>query len=401
VCFWLILSLATLTKGPIGPAMVIVSGLLAWWWGWTRPSWQRLNWRIGLPVFLLLVLPWFAWITVASGGDFVRFAVGRQIVHRMASDMEAHGGFPGYYPLISALVFYPYSALIPAALLGAAQRRKSSPVLGFLMGWMIGPLILLECFSTKLIHYYLPAFPAWALLLAWLVLAIESEGVNIRRWRLGRFAIALFVAIGLAATVLFASVGLLVRTGVGWPLALLAPVIAGGTLFGFERLQRGATERAIYVLASTWALVLLALGGWVIPLGEPYRTSRVLGERLRTLSAQTGAKPVTLEFQEPGLVYAFGRPIPTTRDRDGFYAHIEGGRSVLTVALPSESQVMRNHFGLSVTPLDQIDGLILTKGKIQTFQIVLVSEGKDTSRRSASNFKDALRAAELKKPLIK
>jgi 4-amino-4-deoxy-L-arabinose transferase-like glycosyltransferase len=399
--FWVLLSLATLTKGPIGPALIVVSGLFGWLCGWKPPSRQRLHWRIGVPVFILLTAPWFVGITIASGGDFLRFAVGRQIVHRVASDMEAHGGFPGYYPLVSALVFYPWSALIPAALLGACFRRKSSPVLGFLMGWIIGPLVLFECFRTKLIHYYLPAFPACALLLAWLVLAIESEGVNIRRWPLGRLAIALLVAIGLAATVLFASVGILVPGDLRWPLVLVSVVVAAGTLVGLSLLQRGSTLRAVYALAATWALVLLALGGWVIPLAEPYRTSRVIGERLRARSAETGLEPVMLEFQEPGVVYALGRPIATTRDRDGFFAHLAGGQSILTVALPSESQVMRDHFGLKVTVVDQVDGLVLTKGKLQTFQIVVVKEGDGTAGRSASNFKDALRAAASKEPFVK
>jgi 4-amino-4-deoxy-L-arabinose transferase-like glycosyltransferase len=401
VSFWLFLSLAMLTKGPIGPAMIIASALLAWWCGWTPPSWERLNWRFGIPLFLLVVAPWFVGITIASRGDFLRFAVGRQIVHRMASDMEAHGGFPGYYPLVSALVFYPWSALFPVALTGAWLRRKSSPGLGFLLGWIIGPLILLECFRTKLIHYYLPAFPAGALLVAWLVLAVESDGVNIRRWPLGRLAIALLVGMGLTGAVLFASAGALAGGGLRWPLLLLAVGLAAGTVLGLWGLQRGATVRAVYALAATWALVLLAMSAWVVPLAEPYRTSRVLGQRLKALSEQTGIEPVLLEFQEPGLVYALGRPVATTRDRDGFYAHLKGGRSVLTIALPSESQVMRNHFGLSVTRVDQVDGLILTKGKLQSFEIVVVKEPDGGAQRSASNFKDALRAAELQQPLIK
>ncbi len=72
--FWLLLSLAMLTKGPVGPAMIAISALLAWWWGWTPPSWQRLYWRAGVPVLTLLVAPWFVWVTIASGGDFLRFA---------------------------------------------------------------------------------------------------------------------------------------------------------------------------------------------------------------------------------------------------------------------------------------------------------------------------------------
>ena len=147
--------------------------------------------------------------------------------------------------------------------------------------------------------------------------------------------------------------------------------------------------------------MLLALGGWVIPLAEPYRTSRVLGERLKACSAQTGLEPVLLEFQEPGVVYALGRPVATTRDRDGFFAHLKGGQSILTVALPNESQVMRDHFGLSVTVINQVDGLVLTKGKLQTFQIVAVKEEVGKTVRSASDFKEALRAAAAKEPLVK
>ena len=106
--------------------------------------------------FAILTAPWFVAISMASRGEFLRFAVGRQIVHRLASDMEAHGGFPGYYPVISALVFYPWSALVPAALVGAWMRRKSDPTLGFLLGWAIGPLLL----ARMLPHQADPLLPA-------------------------------------------------------------------------------------------------------------------------------------------------------------------------------------------------------------------------------------------------
>ena len=86
------------------------------------------------------------------------------------------------------------------------------------------------------------------------------------------------------------------------------------------------------------------------------------------------------------MVYALGRPIATTRDRDSFFSHLSGGRSILTVALPSESQVMRNHFKLSVTVVDQVEGLVLTKGKLQTFQVVVVKEGDDTVGRISIRF---------------
>jgi 4-amino-4-deoxy-L-arabinose transferase-like glycosyltransferase len=372
--FWVFLSLATMTKGPVGPALIASAWLLAWLLGWRTSAWQRLHWRAGLAGLMLLTLPWYLAISIASGGDFLRFAVGRQIVHRLASDMEAHGGFPGYYPLVSTLAFYPWSAFFPAALLGAWLRRRSDSTIGFLLGWVLGPLILLECFRTKLIHYYLPAFPACALLVTWLIRALAGEGVNVRRWPLGRLGLALLVGIGLVGTVFLVAGAAILPRGLGPPMLSLAVAIAAGTLIGTWWLQQGATERAVCALAVTWAIVLLACGGWLIPLTEPYRTSRKVGERLASLSTSMGIEPVLLEYQEPGLLYALGRPIATTRDAEGFLSRLKDKRSVLTVATSSEIDVMRRHFGLTVAPLEQVDGFVLTKGKNQSLLIAVVRQ---------------------------
>jgi 4-amino-4-deoxy-L-arabinose transferase-like glycosyltransferase len=238
----------------------------------------------------------------------------------------------------------------------------------------MGPILLLECFRTKLIHYYLPAFPACALLTAWLVLHVAAEGVNIRRKPLGRLAIALLVGIGLVGIVLLGAAATMVDRQFVPPMLVLALVLGMGTLLGTSSLQRGESQRAAYSLAATWAVLLLIATGWLIPLAEPYRSSRVLGEKLASISAKLKIEPVLLEFQEPGVVYALGHPIATSRDRDGFFAHLVGGKSVLTVALPSEVEVMRSHFGLFVTPVDEVEGFIMTKGKKQTLQLAVVRE---------------------------
>jgi 4-amino-4-deoxy-L-arabinose transferase-like glycosyltransferase len=377
--FWLFLSLATLTKGPIGPVLIVAASLCAWCCGWPLSAWKRLHWQRGLIGYAILTAPWYILISLASAGEFLRFAVGRQIVSRLASDIESHGGFPGYYPAISALVFYPWSALLPAALVGAWMRRKSDPNLGFLLGWAIGPLLLLECFRTKLIHYYLPAIPACALLTAWLVLSVTAEGVNIRRRPLGRLAMSLLVGIALVGVVVLIAGTTVAPGSMRLAMISVAAVMTAGTLVSLSAFQRGATDRAVYSLAATWAVIMMTVTGFLIPAGEPYRTSRVLGEKLAALAAKLNIEPVLLEYQEPGVVYSVGHPIALTRDRDGFFGHLKGGRSVLTVALPSEVEVMRNHFGLVVTPVDEVDGFILTKGQQKTLQIAVVHEGEQPS----------------------
>jgi hypothetical protein len=236
--------------------------------------------------------------------------------------------------------------------------------------------LLLECFRTKLIHYYLPAIPACALLTAWLVLSVTAEGVNIRRRPLGRLAMSLLVGIALVGVVALVAGTTVAPGSLRLAMISVAAVMAAGTLLSLSAFQRGATDRAVYSLAATWAVIMMTVTGFLIPAGEPYRTSRVLGEKLAALAAKLNIEPVLLEYQEPGVVYSVGHPIALTRDRNGFFAHLKGGRSVLTVALPSEVEVMRNHFGLVVTPVDEVDGFILTKGQRKTLQIAVVHEGE-------------------------
>ena len=101
-------------------------------------------------------------------------------------------------------------------------------------------------------------------------------------------------------------------------MLVVAAVLTVGTLAGLSRFQQGATESAVYSLAATWGVLLVTISGWLIPNAESYRTSRIIGEKLANLSAKLGLEPVLLEYQEPGVVYALGHPVATTRDRDGF-----------------------------------------------------------------------------------
>jgi 4-amino-4-deoxy-L-arabinose transferase-like glycosyltransferase len=398
--FWVFLNLAILTKGPIGPAFIGAATAMAWWWGWPFPPRERLHLRWGLVSLLVLSFPWFVAVTIASRGEFLRFAVGNQILHRLASDMEAHGGFPGYYPVVAALVFYPWSALLPAALAGAWARRRLDPALGYLLGWIIGPMILLECFRTKLIHYYLPAFPSCALLVAGLVLSLRAEGVILRGRPLGRLSMAMLVGIGLALAASLLVGAALIASGLSLPLFAIAFIIVIGMLVGMIRLQEGAGERAVFAMAGCWASILLLAAACVVPMCESYRTSRVIGERLAVLSRKTRLEPVLLEYQEPGIIYSLRHPVALTRDRDGYFAHLQGGRSVLTVLLQNEIEVMRSHFGLDVTPLEQVEGFWLTKGKYQTLYIAVVREGDS---RPADELPSATAAggASLEQTLVK
>jgi 4-amino-4-deoxy-L-arabinose transferase-like glycosyltransferase len=396
--FWLLLSLACLTKGPIGPVFLAASVALAWWWGWPAPlAWKRLYPRWGLMGFAVLTAPWFLAIAVVSHGQFVRFAVGQQILQRVTSGMEAHGAFPGYYLAFSVLAFYPWSALLPAALLAAWMGKRNNADFGFLLGWVIGPLILLECLQTKLIHYYLPAYPASALLVAWFVESVALQEVTLRRWPLGRLGLGVLGGIGIAGSVGLLAAALSAPGQLRLPLGVLALILGAGTLLGMLWFHQGATRRAAVGLVVTWGLFLWVVGGWMVPATEPYRTSRRVGERISAHVNRTGIEPVLLNYQEPGVIYTMGGPVATVRDPEGFFALLEQKQALLSVVTPLEAEDYRDRFGLNVTVVENIEGYSLTKGLNHKLQVAIIQSDRSNPRRREST----ARAGQIEQSLVK
>ena len=371
--FWVLTALATLTKGPVGPALVVCAGAVSWWCGGPTSAWKRLHWRWGVPLFLLVAAPWYVAIGLLSHGDFYRFALGKQIAERMTTSMEQHGGFPGYYVVTSLVTFHPWSALLPAALVAAWVRRKADPTLGFLLGWVVGPLILLECVKTKLVHYYLPAYPACALLASWLVCRVASEGANLRRWPLGRLGVGLLGGVGLGCSAALAAGAVVFPAELRPPCVATALVVASGTLWGLLKFQRGATDRAVAGLAATWGAAMFVVGAWLLPAAEPYRLSRTVGERLAAISGDSKVQPVLLSFQEPSVVYSMGRPAPLIRTWAQLSELVDRHGTVLTAMVPFEAvEFGKRADDFEVEVREVFEGLNLSKGEQQQLSFAFV-----------------------------
>jgi len=379
-CLWELARRASagFAAGLWGPALIAVAGLVSWWWGGPTACWRRLRWRWGPLLFLLLTAPWFVAVGLISHGEFFRFALGNQVINRVASGMEEHGAFPGYYILTSLGMFHPWSAFVPAALLAAWTRRGTQPAFGFLLGWVVGPLILLECVRTKLVHYYLPAYPACALLAAWLVLEVVQDEVNLRRYPLGRLAFGLLGGVGIGASVALIALAMVVPAHVRWPSLVLAVLMGTGTIVAMGRIYHGATERAATGLAASWAVILLVMGAWLLPSLEPYRTPRIVGERLAVLSRTLRAQPVLLTFQEPSVIYAVGHPVPTTKTWPQFDEQLRIHGAVITPLLPHELAEFHRRPWLEAEVKETLTGFNLNKGQTQTLRFTLVRERRST-----------------------
>jgi 4-amino-4-deoxy-L-arabinose transferase-like glycosyltransferase len=245
---------------------------------------------------------------------------------------------------------------------------------GFLLGWVVGPFVILECVQTKLVHYFLPAIPACALLAAWLVDALTEDGVNLRRWPLGRLGIAVYAGTALTIVVTLAACAIVLPSDLRPPLLVLAAILCAGSLYGLRRLQTGATAMAVKSLSATWAVVMSMMCGWLLPAAEPYRTPRVVGERLAALAKQRNVAPVLHSFQEPSVVYAVGHPVPMIRTWETLRAQVAQHGAVVTALLPIELDEFRKRTYLELELLDQMQGFNLNKGLTETLQFLVVRE---------------------------
>ena len=124
------------------------------------------------------------------------------------------------------------------------------------------------------------------------------------------------------------------------------------------------------------------MGAWLLPSLEPYRTSRIVGERLAVLSRTLRAQPVLLTFQEPSVIYAMGHPVPTIQDMASSSTSSSGSHgAVITPLLPHELAEFHRRPWLEVEVQETLTGFNLNKGQTQTLRFTLVRERRSNASR--------------------
>jgi len=376
--FWTLLGLAVLTKSPAVPALLAASVGVAWLCGGPSPFVyaRRLHWRWGLPLFLAIIVPWNVAILLRSQGEYFNVAVGYHIVQRATQGLEEHGGFPGYYVALGMVTLLPWSALVPAALAAAWSRRRETAAAGFLLGWAIGPLILLECVRTKLIHYYLPAVPALAVLIAWLLIRLKDDAFARGTDRLIRFAGRMIATVGALGVIglTAAAVGFLPGP-MRAPALVAAGLIGVGVFVGLREAYAGRLRRAVGATVVFTAALEAVLAGWAIPAAEPYRSSSVVGRRLAALEVSTGAPPALCTFKPPGAVYALGHPAPLLHSRKDILDLVDREGEILMPLTPQELKMLQDDPDFRVDVRETVEGLSIEKGRNEKLFLSVVGSG--------------------------
>ncbi|MDR2000040.1 MAG: glycosyltransferase family 39 protein [Zoogloeaceae bacterium] len=164
---WAGLALAVLSKGIV--ALVLTGGTLILYSILSRDwsPWRRFEWARGLPLFLLIAVPWFIAVSLANP-EFPRFFFIHEHFERFLTTVHRrYQPFWFFVPLL-LLGALPWTGMALQALRQAWTRRTETEFQArrFLLIWCLVVFGFFSISSSKLPAYILPLFPALALLLA-------------------------------------------------------------------------------------------------------------------------------------------------------------------------------------------------------------------------------------------
>lgn len=179
ISMWLVLGIGFLIKGPI--SIVVFIFTLSSYVLWNkdinllkniRPFW-------GIICFMIIVLPWVFIIQKTTDGLFFEKAINEDFLPKLLSEQESHGGYPGYYFLISSLIFWPLASFFPLAFF-FVKNNLSNLGIRFLICWLVPFWIIIELIPTKLFHYPLPIFSPLILIVAGTIIYFENNKLNLK-----------------------------------------------------------------------------------------------------------------------------------------------------------------------------------------------------------------------------
>ena len=283
ILMFMAMGLATITKGPVGFLLPLLSIMIYQALRGKLRELKRLHWGLGCAVFLATVLPWFISISIRFP-DFPRYALLEESLARFSGSLvHRRGGLLYYFPVYLA-GFFPWSIFLLWA--GWSRRKRcrefrdssfSSNL--YLFAWLAVTFAFFSLSRSQLPGYFLPAIVPLGILMAkaWDDVASQSS-TRSPDWLTAGFATLLGVGLVVAACsqlAIFSSTRSPLAGKINPAVfALLKPYIlyTGLILAALAIVGRNIAARARGRSLSLAAFVLLALttpillGRWIAPL---------------------------------------------------------------------------------------------------------------------------------------
>lgn len=196
---------ATLVKGPVGFFIPLLVLLVTYPLTGRRGAWRRLFAPLNLLVFFAITLPWFIGLCLKRP-DFLHYGLVEESLNRFTSTKTFHRGRPVYYyAIIVAATFFPWSLLLPEAMV-AMWKRRGQPRHRADLLCLVWSVVVIGFFSvsrSKMPGYVVSVCVASGILLARLLAAALTapQGYAVRLLRRGMMGFLVVCLAALAAVV--------------------------------------------------------------------------------------------------------------------------------------------------------------------------------------------------------
>lgn len=322
------LAAGSLTKGPVSIALLLVSVAIyamlrrdyppgarvlpkiRLWWSELRQAARELHLAIGVGSATVIFLAWFVPAVIRTDGGFLEHGLFSHVIERaFVRSFENHAGVPVvYYLLILPLFFFPWFAVLPESIRRLWKSTSDRGRRAFLIAWAAAPYLVFSFLRSKLPHYVLPSYAAFAIICGSALDRAISDGHNFWQNRLGK-----------AGLIVFAATGVVLTAGVVgfWPYCGLPELVwkfapAGGamllmTAWASTCFVRGNNSRATTVMAGLMAVAILAISTIALPALEKNYMYKNAAQDVGKLL--TGDEAVCSDVREPSLVFYLQRRV--------------------------------------------------------------------------------------------
>ena len=281
---------ATLTKGPVGLAL---PGLIAIIYLILRrdllKTLKAIPWLKGFGIYLLIVAPWYVAILKKHGYQFFKDFIIFHNIHRFTSKVPGHPTEWWYYLANYFWLYLPYAFFFPFALYRVFKEKESitDNILNFSLVWFFTVFGFFQIAHTKLAHYLLPSFPAFAVIVTWYLLKYKD--------RIPAYITAfVFIVLSIAAVIFFKIKG--------WPVTGLVVILPALITSFLVFLKKDYLK----VFTAGFITTLLLFKWVTLPSLEHYRAKPAAGEELYEIAKKCKeCKFFFLDYTSPEIVYYF------------------------------------------------------------------------------------------------
>jgi len=182
--FYVLMALATLTKGLIG---IVIPGMVIAAWIALLGEWRLLKsiyLPSGLALYLLVAAPWHILVSIPNP-EFPYFYFVQQHILRYLTTIEQRYQPPWFFIPILLLGMVPWTAFFPQALKDALparwRERQAYRDNLFLVLWAALVFVFFSLSDSKLVPYILPVFPPLALLVGQWLAGLDGVTPTMRR----------------------------------------------------------------------------------------------------------------------------------------------------------------------------------------------------------------------------